>query len=74
MRKADVVAIKEGVKELLRTALIAVVPILIVQFESGTVEWKVILTAGLVALFRGLDKWLHEADKGLTDHKGLVPF
>ena len=25
-------------------------------------------------LLRGFDKWLHEKEIGVTDHKGLLPF
>ena len=63
----------EGVKELLRTALMAVVPLLILGLQSGEIDWKVVWVAGLIALLSGLDKWLHKSEKGLAGN-GLTGF
>jgi len=66
--------LKEGVKQSLRLALISAVPLIIEQLRTGVLDWKIIITASAIALLGGLDKWLHESDKGITKHKGLVPF
>lgn len=55
----------EGLKELLRTALMAVVPLAIVQIQGNTIDWKAIGVAGLIAVLSGIDKWLHKEGKGL---------
>ena len=62
MKKIDKVALLEGVKELVRTALIATVPLLISGLEAGKVDWRVIGIAGAIALLRAIDKWAHEKD------------
>jgi len=49
----------EALKELGRVALIAALPILISQFETGKVDWRVIGIAGIVAVLKAVDKGLH---------------
>jgi len=56
---------KEGVKEILRTAMIAVIPLLIVGFQSWSFDWKAIVVAGAIALLSGIDKWHHKKDVGV---------
>lgn len=65
--------LKEGVKELLRTALMAVVPLLVVDFQGGKFDFKALGVAGLIAFLSGLDKWLHEKDSGVRGN-GLTGF
>jgi hypothetical protein len=65
MNKAFIESVKEG----LRVFLMAVVPLLIVQLQNGSFEWKTIIIAGVIALLRFIDKWLHNSgvsELGLT--------
>lgn len=60
--------IKAG-KEGLRVAVLAMIPIAIDGLSKGSVDLKLIAVAGLVALLRFADSWLHEtgmAEKGIT--------
>lgn len=52
----------EGLKEVLRLSIIAVLPVLIEALTSGTLEWKVILVAFAIAFLKGIDKWVHLSD------------
>jgi hypothetical protein len=52
----------EGVKQLLRIALIAVLPLIISDLSSQSFNWKAWLIAGVIAILSGIDKLLHEAD------------
>lgn len=66
MSKIDITAIKEGFKELLRTALMAMVPLLISQIQSPySIDWRAVGIAGVIAILSGIDKWAHKAEKGL---------
>lgn len=64
----------EAMKEFGRVVLLAVVPILIIQLESGKVDWKVIGITGVLAGLKAIDKGLHlwgkekenAAETGLT--------
>jgi len=65
----------EGVKELGRVALIAVIPIIIAGLETNTFSWKLILVVAAIAILKGLDKFVHKTgveqdndslSKGLT--------
>jgi hypothetical protein len=60
-------ALIEGLKELLRTAMMAVVPLVISALSSGdhSIDWRAIAIAGVIALLSGVDKWLHKEGKGL---------
>jgi len=60
----------EGLKEVLRTAIMAVIPIVVSQLQSGKIEGTAILVAGAIALLSGLDKWLHKSDLSLIPIKG----
>lgn len=68
----------EGVREIIRTAVLAVIPLVIAQLQNGQIDYKAVGVAAAIALLSGLDKWLHKADKqpynavGL-DHAGLIP-
>lgn len=59
----------ESVKEGLRVFLMAVVPLLIVQLESGEFMWRSLALAGAIAVLRFIDKLLHRtkiAEKGIV--------
>ncbi len=65
--------IKEGIKELLRTALMAVIPLVIISLQDGQIiDWKAITIAGLIAILSGIDKWLHKEDKTIIPIKGAT--
>lgn len=54
--------IKSGIRETLRTALIAVVPLAIVQLQAGTLDYKVLGVALAIGILRGIEQWLHKKD------------
>lgn len=61
--------IKDFTLELLRIALVAVLPILITSLESGNVDFRIVGTLAAVAVLKAVDRALHEsgvAEKGLT--------
>lgn len=62
MKKLDQHALIEGLKELMRTGFIAVIPLVIDGLTAGVVNWRVIGIAGAIAVLRAFDKWLHEKD------------
>jgi len=69
--------IVESVKELGRVALIAIIPVLIPQLESGKIDWKVVAIAGAIAVLKAIDKGIHvygveKDNESLT--KGLTRF
>lgn len=49
-----------AVKEGLRTFLMAVVPLLVIGLENGSLDVRAALIAGVIALLRFVDKALHE--------------
>lgn len=63
----------EGIKEIVRTALIAAIPVVIDALSSPLgVDWKAVGLAIVIAVLRGLDKWGHEAgNKSPLDLKGM---
>lgn len=64
-------ALIEGLKELARVMLIAVIPLVIVGLETGRVDWQVIGIAAIIAGLKLVDKVLHKSDLPI---KGLLPF
>ena len=72
-------AVKQGLVELGRVALIAVLPLLVVQLESGKFDLKIILVAGVIALLKSIDRAVHVYGKsiekeGWLGEKGLTGF
>lgn len=55
-------AIVEGIKELVRTGVLAVIPVIIDGLATGEVNYKLAVTAGAIAVLRAIDKWLHASD------------
>jgi len=51
-----------GIKEVIRVALLAVVPVLYLSIEQGNVDWRAVGLIGTVAVLRGVEKWLHKSD------------
>lgn len=56
-------AIKSAIRETLRTSIIAVLPLAIVQLEAGTLDWKVLAISFAIGVLRGAEKYLHETDR-----------
>lgn len=71
-------ALIEGLKELLRVIMLAVIPVAISSLENnGSVDIKTILLVAGVAFLRFLDKVMHEWGKILDDEmviKGITRF
>ena len=66
-------ALIEALKEMGRVVILAIIPILIDSLSKGMVDWNVILIAGIIALLRFIDKWLHNLEpEGISG--GLVRF
>jgi len=61
----------EAGKELLRVALLAVIPVTIDMLNSGSVNWKTLGIVALIAVLRAFDKLLHETGK-ITDDTNLT--
>ena len=55
-------AIIEGLKQLIRVALIGIIPVVVAQLQAGTWDWNYILLTGEIAILTGLDKWLHKSE------------
>ena len=55
----------EGLKEILRTALMAVIPLLVLSLQQGEIDLRAVGLVAAVALLSGVDKWLHKLDKGV---------
>ena len=65
--------LKEAIKEGLRVMVLAVIPLLIDSLAKGSIDWNLIAVAGLIALLRFIDSWLHgNAPDGVAG--GLVRF
>lgn len=55
-------ALIESVKEILRTALLAAIPVIIVSTENGSISLKAAGLAFVIAVLRGIEKYLHKAE------------
>ena len=65
--------IKEGLKELGRTAVLALIPLIIDQLQNGRIDYRTLLVAGAIAVLSGIDKWLHKSERGVNSN-GLTGF
>jgi hypothetical protein len=65
-------SIKEALKELARTGLIAALPVLVSMLQAGTFDYKVLITAVAIALLRAIDKYVHEEPS--INAQGIIPF
>lgn len=54
--------IKSAVREALRTAIIAVIPLAIIQLQDGMLDLKTLGVALGIGVLRGIERWLHEKD------------
>lgn len=60
VREEVVEALKEG----LRVFLMAVIPLLVIQLETQTaIDLRPIATAGIIAVLRFVDKYLHNTGR-----------
>jgi len=73
----------EGLKQLGRVALFAVLPLLISGLQAGVVDFRAIAIAAAISVLSGIDRLLHEMNKdkpvaerndGLLGEKGLAGF
>lgn len=74
MRKSTLNKMKpyvEALKQGGRIFLVAVVPLLITQLNSESVNWKSIFITGAIAVLMAVDKFLHEEGK-LTGSENLI--
>lgn len=81
--KTNLIPYVEGVKEGLRTFVLAVIPVTIDGLLAEQINWRAILIVGVVATLRFIDKTLHQTNKnlpakdqndGLLGKKGLTGF
>jgi hypothetical protein len=56
----------EGLKQLLRVALVAVIPLVISGLQTNSIDWRSIVIAGIIAVLMGLDKFLHKSEVGVA--------
>lgn len=52
----------EGIKELIRVAILSVIPVAYLSIEQGNIDLKAILIVAVLAVLRGVEKLLHEND------------
>ena len=50
----------EGLTELGRIALIAIIPIMIDGLLKGIIDWRLIGISALIAVLKAIDKFLHK--------------
>jgi len=62
----------EGAKEIARVAMIAVIPIAITGLETNTLDWRVICVTAIIAILKGLDKFVHKNESMKSN--GIIPF
>lgn len=55
--------VEEAVRELIRVVLIAVIPVVYLSLEQGTVDWKAVTLVAVVAALRGVEKYLYETKR-----------
>jgi hypothetical protein len=72
MTKFNKTAVMEGLKELLRTSMMAVIPTVILDLQSQKFTWQVWAMAFVIALLSGIDKMLHKLDTGIINNNGLT--
>lgn len=54
---------KSALRETLRTTVIALIPVVILQIEAGGLDLKLIGVSVTIGLLRGIEKWLHETER-----------
>jgi hypothetical protein len=66
-------ALIEGLKEIGRTALMAVIPLIVIDLGQNKFNYQAWGIALLIAVLSGVDKWLHKLDEGVNGN-GLTGF
>jgi len=56
-------ALVSGLRDFLRVELLAVVPVLIVSLQAPEITVKLIVLQTVVAVLKGIEKYLHKAEK-----------
>lgn len=51
----------ETLKEFIRTAILAAIPVVVDGLQAGAVDWELAGVAAVIAALRALDKFLHES-------------
>lgn len=59
MKKAQLNAIFEGIREGGRVVLIAIIPVAIDSIQKGYIDWREIAVVGSLALLRAIEKALY---------------
>lgn len=73
----DVKPLTEALKEGARIVLIAIIPLIIVGLEKGSLDWKSIGVVAFITALRTIDKFLHIEGKVENNAKligGLTRF
>lgn len=63
---------KEALKEMARVFVLAALPALIIQLQNNTLDLRALLLVGVIAVLKGLDRWIHENPN--IKSSGLLPF
>jgi hypothetical protein len=63
--------IKDAILEFLRIAVLALIPIILIQLQNGTIDWKALGILSFTAILKALDEYLHEKGK-LTENESLI--
>ena len=62
-----------SVKEFIKVALLAMIPLVIVGLSGTGIDWKAIGVAGAVAFLNALNEFLKKSDnKALKDYTGIM--
>jgi hypothetical protein len=70
-------SLKEATKEFFRIVVLAIIPVVIIGLDNGTIDIKLIAVTGLVAGLKFIDKYMHEVGKESGDEsmtKGITRF
>lgn len=54
---------KSALRETLRTTVIALIPVVIIQIEANAFDYQLIGVSLIIGLLRGIEKWLHETER-----------
>lgn len=55
---------KESLKELARTGLMAAIPVVVQALSTNTVDWRSVVVGVAIAVLSAIDKWLHAHNTG----------
>ena len=59
--------LKEPLRDLGRTVVLAIIPVFVISLEKGTIDWKTVGIVGVIAGLRFIEKWLYEIGKEEKD-------